>query len=140
MIRRPPRSTLFPYTTLFRSGLVDDRDVLAALFFRPLESHPADAFRTLTGDDLDRLRRVFAHGVLHAGVEILGVLTVDDYVDVLVGRLHPGEAQRGPDVPVEIQLLAQRHVHGPEARADRRGKRALQCYLVALDGLEHGLG
>src|SRR2546430_12984017 len=25
MIRRPPRSTLFPYTTLFRSGLPDDR-------------------------------------------------------------------------------------------------------------------
>src|SRR3712207_7104602 len=24
MIRRPPRSTLFPYTTLFRSGLVND--------------------------------------------------------------------------------------------------------------------
>src|SRR2546425_9716010 len=23
MIRRPPRSTLFPYTTLFRSGLTD---------------------------------------------------------------------------------------------------------------------
>src|SRR3712207_7076132 len=23
MIRRPPRSTLFPYTTLFRSGLVE---------------------------------------------------------------------------------------------------------------------
>src|SRR5258708_19976024 len=33
MIRRPPRSTLFPYTTLFRSGLVglgvgDRRDLL----------------------------------------------------------------------------------------------------------------
>src|SRR2546427_3668937 len=25
MIRRPPRSTLFPYTTLFRSPLVEDR-------------------------------------------------------------------------------------------------------------------
>src|SRR5689334_23951929 len=25
MIRRPPRSTLFPYTTLFRSGLGPDR-------------------------------------------------------------------------------------------------------------------
>src|SRR2546430_11558985 len=24
MIRRPPRSTLFPYTTLFRSGLLDE--------------------------------------------------------------------------------------------------------------------
>src|SRR3989442_11388783 len=27
MIRRPPRSTLFPYTTLFRSVLVDGPDV-----------------------------------------------------------------------------------------------------------------
>src|SRR5258707_6059944 len=26
MIRRPPRSTLFPYTTLFRSVAVDDLD------------------------------------------------------------------------------------------------------------------
>src|SRR3712207_2765354 len=26
MIRRPPRSTLFPYTTLFRSGAADDVD------------------------------------------------------------------------------------------------------------------
>src|SRR5258707_5650688 len=26
MIRRPPRSTLFPYTTLFRSGRERDRD------------------------------------------------------------------------------------------------------------------
>src|SRR2546429_6630342 len=25
MIRRPPRSTLFPYTTLFRSGLIGSR-------------------------------------------------------------------------------------------------------------------
>src|SRR5438874_3748473 len=27
MIRRPPRSTLFPYTTLFRSLAVDDPDL-----------------------------------------------------------------------------------------------------------------
>ena len=27
MIRRPPRSTLFPYTTLFRSGIVAYRDL-----------------------------------------------------------------------------------------------------------------
>src|SRR3712207_7592373 len=31
MIRRPPRSTLFPYTTLFRSGLVVHRDLEAGL-------------------------------------------------------------------------------------------------------------
>src|SRR3712207_9235661 len=31
MIRRPPRSTLFPYTTLFRSRLDDDGQDAAAL-------------------------------------------------------------------------------------------------------------
>src|SRR2546430_9011629 len=41
MIRRPPRSTLFPYTTLFRSpGLVahyfDDKDGLLEAAFRTL--------------------------------------------------------------------------------------------------------
>src|SRR2546430_11360996 len=30
MIRRPPRSTLFPYTTLFRSGRVNDQYVKVA--------------------------------------------------------------------------------------------------------------
>src|SRR5690349_22833657 len=35
MIRRPPRSTLFPYTTLFRSGI--DVDVLAADVFVAVE-------------------------------------------------------------------------------------------------------
>src|SRR5438093_2922651 len=27
MIRRPPRSTLFPYTTLFRSAVFEDQDL-----------------------------------------------------------------------------------------------------------------
>src|SRR2546427_8798465 len=31
MIRRPPRSTLFPYTTLFRSDIQDSEEVLRAL-------------------------------------------------------------------------------------------------------------
>src|SRR5688572_31882484 len=35
MIRRPPRSTLFPYTTLFRSDEVDHR--LASVLDRRLE-------------------------------------------------------------------------------------------------------
>src|SRR3712207_7465806 len=30
MIRRPPRSTLFPYTTLFRSNIVDDEPAPAS--------------------------------------------------------------------------------------------------------------
>src|SRR5258707_11769187 len=35
MIRRPPRSTLFPYTTLFRSGPADLRDRAFAGSARP---------------------------------------------------------------------------------------------------------
>src|SRR5260370_5328220 len=34
MIRRPPRSTLFPYTTLFRSGVTLVMLVVLFLFFR----------------------------------------------------------------------------------------------------------
>src|SRR3712207_7201689 len=62
MIRRPPRSTLFPYTTLFRSelGAVDyllkpfGPSRLAAAMERVRtalgEPAPADAFERLSGD------------------------------------------------------------------------------------------
>src|SRR2546422_5048387 len=36
MIRRPPRSTLFPYTTLFRSPLERDRASVRRLLLEPL--------------------------------------------------------------------------------------------------------
>src|SRR2546430_10958895 len=36
MIRRPPRSTLFPYTTLFRSVLDGDTETLSYFFSRPM--------------------------------------------------------------------------------------------------------
>src|SRR2546425_2702010 len=51
MIRRPPRSTLFPYTTLFRSGLaqVDERDRLE-LLDAPAERREAEH----VGDEVDR--------------------------------------------------------------------------------------
>src|SRR2546429_2651524 len=41
MIRRPPRSTLFPYTTLFRSL----RDRVARLRFSSLEEHVLENVR-----------------------------------------------------------------------------------------------
>src|SRR3712207_7827875 len=42
MIRRPPRSTLFPYTTLFRSHVVDDhRPVLPPAQLRGDKDVPA---------------------------------------------------------------------------------------------------
>src|SRR2546430_9161224 len=52
MIRRPPRSTLFPYTTLFRSRLSfawSNLRLCARMstdVFGTVRSHPADAART----------------------------------------------------------------------------------------------
>src|SRR5438034_5915217 len=43
MIRRPPRSTLFPYTTLFRSGAHDVRGAGEALRAAGDRVHPGDA-------------------------------------------------------------------------------------------------
>src|SRR3712207_8320710 len=51
MIRRPPRSTLFPYTTLFRSRLAEEEwEELARL-------HGAVAISALGGEGLDDLLR-----------------------------------------------------------------------------------
>src|SRR5258708_31049614 len=50
MIRRPPRSTLFPYTTLFRS----DANIAALICHRATgESHAAN-FRTTARRTIDR--------------------------------------------------------------------------------------
>src|SRR3712207_8788263 len=47
MIRRPPRSTLFPYTTLFRSP---DYAAAAARVRPELRARGADCFFTLTSE------------------------------------------------------------------------------------------
>src|SRR2546430_8996822 len=53
MIRRPPRSTLFPYTTLFRSQ--DPREHAALLELVRRDDHMLDPFRGLRSPpDLDR--------------------------------------------------------------------------------------
>src|SRR3712207_7337430 len=51
MIRRPPRSTLFPYTTLFRSAARVERRRMAA---------------TLSPEQLDALRRIDSPTIANA--------------------------------------------------------------------------
>src|SRR2546422_5463541 len=58
MIRRPPRSTLFPYTTLFRS-LVDRRRRERGPPGR--QSRDDLGERRAVGDDVDRRRRSEEH-------------------------------------------------------------------------------
>src|SRR2546430_8374467 len=54
MIRRPPRSTLFPYTTLFRSWCPGRRDGSA---WPDRGVTPIREFRSLTPDAFDALER-----------------------------------------------------------------------------------
>src|SRR3712207_7405396 len=51
MIRRPPRSTLFPYTTLFRSSMTktEENAALVKHAFELLERGDVDGVRALTG-------------------------------------------------------------------------------------------
>src|SRR3712207_8068580 len=72
-IRRPPRSTLFPYTTLFRSLGILDRDR------RELER-----FITL-GIDADTHRAI---GDLPRGRGILGVLRSEEHTSELQSRQY----------------------------------------------------
>src|SRR3712207_1545558 len=89
MIRRPPRSTLFPYTTLFRSAMVD-----------------TPACRTLNGDLRNPTTEAFASSLLEGGpscmvraVQQLSGLRVDHYLGVDLADL-PGMVDALGGVPV----------------------------------------
>src|SRR3712207_7735038 len=66
MIRRPPRSTLFPYTTLFRSGHTN-QEIASQLYIsvRTAETHRAHIMQKLRlGSRADLVRYALDHGLL----------------------------------------------------------------------------
>src|SRR2546426_10032172 len=75
MIRRPPRSTLFPYTTLFRSHVVDlATNHLAVLFAQTAREHPDREFlifgsRRMTYAQVEREAMAFAEALAGLGVQ-----------------------------------------------------------------------
>src|SRR3712207_6895072 len=82
MIRRPPRSTLFPYTTLFRSQL--DR----------LLPHPVD--------EVGRSGELGALRLLGDGTEVEGVHVVPLGLGDVAGR-HEGVEDRSEEHTSELQ-------------------------------------
>src|ERR1051325_7894078 len=109
MIRRPPRSTLFPYTTLFRSlGALrvvrhDERD-LGAVHAVGLERHGAavqGAGGGAPGDDLVRLLLQDLGGPLLAGAGDLG----DPAQRLVVDLLHLGDALHEGGELLELRPL-----------------------------------
>src|SRR5688572_31310927 len=89
MIRRPPRSTLFPYTTLFRSLLVEVDDVARHVLLL-LEVHARH--RLIEEDEvglerhgareLDALAQSIGKGARHGLADRLDFEKVDDLLDL----------------------------------------------------------
>src|SRR5260221_3800441 len=77
MIRRPPRSTLFPYTTLFRSRLAE----------------------------LGALRRIKTHGRLGGAVEKFNqCVAIDRVIQRLRSEEHTSELQSHSDLVCRLLL------------------------------------
>src|SRR3712207_5248959 len=92
MIRRPPRSTLFPYTTLFRSSLRSKWSLSPTVGRAHLCEHRRDEF----GDG-----RVDVHRALKDFVRDAGVHDVEDAVDGLVAACAE---DGGPENPARLRV------------------------------------
>src|SRR5438309_6661137 len=68
MIRRPPRSTLFPYTTLFRSSPAADRSFSAESRFRTTAGSPVTATPTSCSTDRKSTRLNSSHSSISYAV------------------------------------------------------------------------
>src|SRR2546428_7399043 len=97
MIRRPPRSTLFPYTTLFRS-LVHALDLL----HRALGDHDGAPARLRGGADLG----------VQAGTE--------DGVGVRRSEEHTSELQSRSDLVCRLLLEKKKKVHVHDSHSTYR--------------------
>src|SRR5947207_14947023 len=72
MTRRPPRSTLFPYTTLFRSWIVP---IPGTTKLARLEENIGAAAIRLTADDLREIESAASHITIQVlGVARIGIL------------------------------------------------------------------
>src|SRR2546430_11426308 len=108
MIRRPPRSTLFPYTTLFRSALREE-----AGFRRRHEYHAAWKPLVAQLNDADLLRYAAVGGKLF-----------DDVLRTAAGR-RPGLGRSGSTAGLVRPGTADGRRAGPAAAASgARGRPA----------------
>src|SRR3712207_9449361 len=67
MIRRPPRSTLFPYTTLFRSRVAEQAGLAVVVAEELLVARP---------EELARVAVPWVAAAVEAGVDVDGVLVL----------------------------------------------------------------
>src|SRR5690554_7420287 len=86
MIRRPPRSTLFPYTTLFRS-IIPAILYFASVFFMVDFEAKKLGMRGMRSDELPNLRLMMRQVYLFAPIIILIVALFQGYSVIRAGTL-----------------------------------------------------
>src|ERR1041384_1711174 len=142
MIRRPPRSTLFPYTTLFRShiaaGLVTKDQIAGAVKVFPeigasrdaLLSMPANIMATKISDLILSLGTVSltAAGVGFPGIIREGVVEESPNLQQIKGfnlreAIESALAASGTRVPVRIYNDADATAAGIDRKSVGEGKR-----------------
>src|SRR2546429_10027317 len=105
MIRRPPRSTLFPYTTLFRSLPENEQLVAPAVQRLPLRAGRADQETEALLADVTKHERAHAGwAVTVGGGEDAGV---DERITVGAGAVPVGDDLGDP----KQKHTPQRHSH-----------------------------
>src|SRR3989441_10321467 len=90
MIRRPPRSTLFPYTTLFRSHSKDNRAMVDALETSGNKARGvAFVGEEVTDNELESMDRSGVKGVRFNFVKRLVDFTPRDVLERIAARIAP---------------------------------------------------
>src|SRR2546427_7830477 len=139
MIRRPPRSTLFPYTTLFRSLVVIVRERAVApfvavgrnhaVYVEIVEQDPAPRDRMGVGGDgvvengQARVAVPLGHVAEHL---IVGAILPNDVNDVLHLRRTVGRSDRRTDARIRIGAERRSEEHTSELQSQSN----LVCRLL----------
>src|SRR2546429_9393363 len=98
MIRRPPRSTLFPYTTLFRSlALTRDRKLIQTLRRVADPAHEVYA----AGSEIDLAGALMAH---QTGVVVLDVAALASPAGQLAAQLHARSEEHTSELQSRLHL------------------------------------
>src|SRR3712207_9080446 len=123
MIRRPPRSTLFPYTTLFRSGMLtiaSSRDLIMLFISLEIVSVPGfviAGFRKTDTRSSESAIKFFLIGVLATAVMLFGMSLVYGLTGtVQLDGIAEALAAPGTRIPAGLARSEERRV-GEEGRS-----------------------
>src|SRR6266498_2977963 len=132
MIRRPPRSTLFPYTTLFRSSPAPDRPTPETTPPSPQPPHLTASPPQAAGSNRS------APPISASSPLASTLLNVSTHVDTSRGPLHPCLHWRSLGPPVNPQSTSDNRHDRELARATRM--EPLWSPGVATDGNQRQIG